>query len=474
MSLVRLWGALAVVLPVLGALIANLSSVDLAYQLRAGSQILDGQGIPRIDTWTYTAAGAPWIDQQWGAQAVLAAVYRVAGWSGLVVLRAGLIGVLAGLVFLCCRLRGLDIRRAAWLTLAAFVVSAAALALRPQLFGMVLLAATLALLAARRRWPRVLWLIPVIVVVWANLHGSFFLGPLVVGLAWLEDRRDRVPGSRWTLAVAALSAAAAFINPFGMDVWRYALGLSTNPQVRERITEWQPTTLRTVPGILFYASALAVAAIVARRRASVGWPALVWLAAFFVVGIFAIRGVAWWPLGAIYAIAPLVGRMDPSRRSLPGPAAMRLNAAILAALAVAGVALLPVWRPVDSGLGAPAGVVGDAPSGVTAALRKIARPDDRLFNPQPWGSWFEFALPDVPVAIDSRIELFSTAVWDEYDAVRGGTPGWEQILDGRGVTIVVVRSDDTEFAQRVRGAGWRTAFEDESGIVFVEATRNST
>src|SRR5262245_45961924 len=166
MSFARLWAALAVLLPALAALIADLSSVDLAYQLRAGGEILDGLGIPRSDTWTFTAFGQPWLDQQWGAQVILAAVYRLAGWTGLVVLRSVLVGAVFGLVFLFCRRRGADTRRAAWLALAAFVVSAVALGLRPQLFGMVLLALVLVLLAQRRERPRVIWAIPVLVVVW--------------------------------------------------------------------------------------------------------------------------------------------------------------------------------------------------------------------------------------------------------------------------------------------------------------------
>jgi hypothetical protein len=51
-SFPRLWAVLAILLPILAALIANLSSVDLTYHLRAGAQNLDGGGIPRTDTWT--------------------------------------------------------------------------------------------------------------------------------------------------------------------------------------------------------------------------------------------------------------------------------------------------------------------------------------------------------------------------------------------------------------------------------------
>ena len=469
MTFPRLWAALAILLPILGALIANLSSVDLAYHLRAGGQILDGGGIPRTDTWTYTAAGLPWLDQQWGAQAILATTYRLAGWTGLVVLRAALVGLLFGLLFLACRLRGADLRRAAWLTLAAFFVSAVALALRPQLFGMVLLAGTLLVLAGRHRWPRLLWLLPVIVAVWANLHGSFFLGPVVVGLAWLEDAHDRVPAARRTLAIAVLAALAAYANPFGVEVWSYAVGLSTNSEVTARITEWQPTSLRAIPGILFFGSALAVAALVARQARAVRWATLAWLCVFFVIGVYAIRGVAWWPLGAAYAVAGLVAKV-PSEASAAVRTyrgTTRTNAAIVAALIVAGILLLPVWRPIDPGLRAPVGVVGNAPPGVTAALRDLARPSDRLFNPQTWGSWFEFALPDLPLAIDSRIEVFPPQVWEDYAAVTGGSVGWESILDRWGVTIVVVPTDDEALIERLRAAGWQVSFEDEDGIVFV-------
>ena len=194
-------------------------------------------------------------------------------------------------------------RRAAWLTLAAFIVSAVALGLRPQLIGMALFAVVLLLVTDRRAHPGRLWAVPVIVLVWANVHGSFFLGPLVLGLAWLEDVHDRVPRPHRLLLIAVVSAAAACVTPFGPAVWAYAFGLSTNSEVTARITEWQPTSLRSIPGILFFGSALAVVALIARRGRTTPWPTLAWLAVFFLIGAYAIRGVAWWPLGAVAAIA---------------------------------------------------------------------------------------------------------------------------------------------------------------------------
>ncbi len=476
MTLTRLWAVLAVALPVLAALIANLSAVDLAYQLRAGEQILSGGGIPTVDTWTFTASGEPWLDQQWGAQVVLAAIYELGGWTGLVILRAACIGVIFGLLFLVARRRGLDTRRAAWLTLGAFVVAAVALGLRPQLFGMVLFALALVLVTGRRSNPRGLWLVPALVAVWANVHGSFFLGPLVVALAWLEDLHDRDPAVRRTLVVALASGVAACLTPSGPAVWAYAVGLSVDPLITQRITEWQPTSLRDVPGMLFFGSALLVAIVLARRGRPTPWPTLAWLGVFFAIGTYAIRGVAWWPIAAVAAIAGILARpgeaTEPRPERYDPPLIRRLNLAVVAALIVVGIALLPAWRPLDPGLAAPAGVVGHAPSGITAALRDLARPDDRLFNPQPWGSWFEFALPGLPVAIDSRIEVFPVEVWAAYTRVVDGEDGWEEQLDEWQVTIVVAALPrGAPLADRLAAAGWREVHRDADGIVLTDPDR---
>ena len=473
MSLPRLWAFLAVALPTLGALLASLQSVDLAYQLRAGAEILDTHAIPSADAWTFTASGLPWTDQQWGAQAILAAVYRVGGWTGLVVFRAALVAAIFGCLFEIGRRRGIGLRRAAWLSLAAFVVSVAALALRPQLLGMALFAAVLLLVADRRAHPNRLWLVPVIVLLWANIHGSFFLGPLALGLAWLEDLHDGAGRPNRTLAVAVASVAAACVTPFGPAVWAYAVGLSMNPEVTRRISEWQPTSLRDVPGILFFASGLAIVVLIARRGRPTPWPTLAWLAVFFVIGAYAARGIAWWPLGAVAAIAGVLvtgPSHEPARIEAAGGA--RLNAIVAAALVLAGAILLPVWRPQDPGLEAPQGVVASAPSGVTAALRGLVRPGDRIYNPQPWGSWFEFALPDAQVAIDSRIEFFPAAVWDDYERVAAGADGWQAQLERWGATVAVVESGDAAFSARLTAAGWRTAYSDGDGVVLLAPNRS--
>ena len=73
---------LALALPAFLTLISRLHTVDLAYHLRLGQLIRATGAIPSRDTFTFTAYGKAWVDQQWLAQVVLDVTYRIGGFAG--------------------------------------------------------------------------------------------------------------------------------------------------------------------------------------------------------------------------------------------------------------------------------------------------------------------------------------------------------------------------------------------------------
>lgn len=474
MTMSRLWAFLAVGLPVLATMIGSLATTDLTYHLRAGNEFLDTGRITMVDTWSFTALGTSWVNQQWGAQILFAAIFRVGGWTGLLLFRALLAAVTFACIYATCRGRGVNVRVSAFLTLAAFSVVAIALGLRPQAIGMAFFAVLLYLVSDRRTHPERLWVIPVLTLAWANIHGSFFFGPLVLGMAWLEDLHDQVARPHRTLLIGIVSAIAACVTPFGPLVWVYAAGLSTNPEVTERIAEWVPTSIRSEPGLLFFGSVIAVVVLIARRGQKVPWPTLAWLGVFFLIGAYAARGIAWWPLAAVAAVAGLIG--DPARDAeKPEPATApifrRLNLVIVGAFVLAGIAFLPNWRAYDPRLDAPFEFLTWAPPGITAELRELAVPGDRVFNPQEWGAWFEYEIPGILVAMDSRIELYPPSVWDDYDGVIAGSEGWQDRIESWGVTIAVTAKRDQEMADRLEAIGWCSVYSDKDGSILVAPGR---
>jgi hypothetical protein len=514
LSIAQLWTFLGVALPTLAALLVPMPSVDLAYQLRAGAGILAGQGIPATDTWTFTIVGAPWLDQQWGAQVLLAAVYQAAGWTGLALLRGVLVGATFWLVMATLRSMGCAARPAALLALGGFVVAAPALALRPQLFAIVLFAAALAILADRARHPRRLWLLPLIAVAWANLHGSFPLIVVVLGLGWADEigrvlaaraaiRPGHGPG-RATVAIggstgialfAAISALATLVNPFGIDAWRYVVSLAADPTVTSAVSEWRPPSPIDPAGAVFYVSlliglAVAVLRIHADRNRirSATFAPIATLLVFGVLGVVTARGLAWWALVLPISASALahdgsLTRFLPRKLGLlrtllsgPSPAAAarinrpsQLNTLVALLLILVGIGLLPVWRPIGPS-GVPIGTLSFAPQGIAAKLDAYANARlpvglVRVWVPQTWGSWIEYAAPDALVSVDSRIELYPPQLWTAIGTVAKGGLRSATTLDDYHADVVVVPT-----GQMFSGSSaWVMIYQDADGSIWANA-----
>ena len=455
----RIWIALAVGLPPLIALLVPMATVDLAYQVRAGAEIWATGALPATDSWTFTIAGTPWADQQWLAQVLLSAVHRLGGWELLAVLRAGLIAAVAALLVLTALRRGAGERTSAVLALLAFMLASPSLALRPQLFGILAFAALLAVVAGRVHHPRVFLAAPLIVAVWANVHGSFVLAPLLLGWVWLDDVVRRRP-SRRALVVLVAGCLATLVTPLGPGVWVYAAGIGANPVIAQTVSEWQRTTPFTVPGALFYLSLAASLVIVWRGRSRLAWPDTLWLAGMAVLAVWAVRGLAWWPAGAVPVLAAALAQ--PSRESTPGPHTVRVGPRRLLAgvLLVAIVAALPWWRPGDVLTGRQ-GLLSYAPSGLALALRDRAVPGARVFVPQPWGSWFEWAVPQARYFADARFELFPPAVWADLAVIGSGGEAADAALRRYDVEFVVWPA-----SWPAPGADWEQIYRDEDGAVL--------
>jgi hypothetical protein len=479
-----LWAAVAILLPALLVSVASISAIDLAYGIRAGALVLDGAGVPRTDTFTFTAAGLPWVDQQWLGQAVLAAVYRAGGWPALAAAWAVVVASIQVLLWTAARAMGAGPPAAATGILLGFVVAAQGIGLRAQVLGLLCLAALLAVVARRHRHPRALWLAVPILAAWANLHGSFPIGLALLALTAAEDaaahRRVRVP-----VAVAAVAGAATLLNPFGVDAWRYVATIGADPTIARFVVEWQHTSPLDPAGAAFYASVVAVAVLAAvsarRGRRPTAWT-LAWLGGLALLGAWAVRAIAWWGTGAAPLAAAMLtavaasrtGRTDIERRPTPAGEGSRGTSPAPVALAASAVLLLvvvaiqPAWHPAPDGGGIGARL-RDAPAGVTGAVRDAAadHPDIRVFNAQRWGSWLELMVPGAALFADSRIELIPGEAWSDYVAVSEAAAGWQDILDTWQVDLVVASGEDQPaLVTAVRGdPGWRVVYDGSDGIV---------
>jgi len=230
---------------------------DFWYHLRVGEDILATGAVPRVDVYSGIAQGQPFVEQGWLAAVVMALIGRhFRAWAFT------LLGDLAGLATAVLLYLAVPrpLRRAPWtlpLLALCFYLTAFAVAVRPVVFAMPILAAFVYCLERWRRTRRARDLVPLVPLelLWANLHGSFLFGPLLLwGLAGccaalaLVPRLQAVPDEAaygWRdvrqLALVALGCSVALlVTPYGPASVRVALGTwGASDFVRQSMSEWQ-------------------------------------------------------------------------------------------------------------------------------------------------------------------------------------------------------------------------------------------
>jgi hypothetical protein len=468
LSLSRVWMILGITLPALVLLVIRMPTPDIAYIIRVGDRMLRTHALVRTDILSFTAHGKPWVNQQWGAEVLFAAVYRLGGWPLISLARCLSAGLAFSLVLQACRARGATMRQASWLTLAFSPVALGGLQARPQMFGMVLFATVVWITATRDDHPSRLAAVPLVTLVWANLHGTFFLAPLVTGLAALDDFRRRSPLAKRTMAITALSILATVVNPFGLRVWDYVFGVSSNTVITRVIVEWQPPTIHDLIGAIFFASILGAAVIAVRSERRLSWTSLLTMAIFIVIGLYAVRGIFWWGLIA----PPLLADVLRPSRDANAPHGDRLANVLLVALIGGLVILLLPWWRLAGGASAQEALLVRTPSPALAReLQRVVRPGEGYFDPLPWASWLELTVPTRPVFVDSRIELYPTAVWRDYFDVTQAREGWERVLQRWHIRVVVAeREEQRELIPRLlHDPHWSVAYSDAGGMIFVRS-----
>jgi hypothetical protein len=439
-------------------------AIDLAYHVRAGELSIRTGDVLLIDPFTFTSGGRPWLNQQWAAQLVFASAHRLLGWAGVAITYAGAMASGFGLLYRSCRAKATP-RTAAVLALLGFMVASGSLAARPQALAVPLFTGTWLLLARRDRW---MWGVPVLAMIWANVHGSFVLAPGLVALALCDDLLER-KDPRPTLLLLLATAGATFVTPFGGSVWTYALDLVGNETIRSSVAEWRPPSPLSLSGGPFWASGVAVAIVGVSKRREIRLIDAARLFVFFALGVPALRGTLWWALAAPPIVAGWFEAPDPVDPARSGES-RRVPTLIATAIVLIALALtLSLRAGTDPVTGGPARLAADAPEHLVIATREVLPPGSRLFVFQPFASWFEYSLPEDPVMVDSRIELFPSTVWRDYSLATRADRGWERLLDRYGIQGVVLPPGEPLGVALGRTSGWTLGAQIPSGSIFVRS-----
>jgi hypothetical protein len=458
--------------------LSTIAPNDFWWHVRTGQLILQNRTIPVIDLFSYTQTGAPWVNQAWLMQVVLA---QLMGWGGaplVIFVHALTISAGYALILYTCAPR-YGVRISVWATALGAFVGIQSWAVRPQLFSFLAFGLLVTLIELHRQGRRrLLWWTTPLFALWVNAHGVFVFGLALLALYIVGTLWDALWAKEWQLrrgeliefcAQGLLALAALALNPQGpLGIAEYVLGFFQSKATVQYNQEFAPLMIRSTNGLAFTLAILLL--VVARLHSATRLTSAqtLTLLAFAAMTLFSQRSSAWFGMATIPIVATLLQGWW--RMPSPLPAGKPLvTTTIFALLFLFALLLLPWWRPqIPTLMAARPWLALTTPVAATTFLCDTFTPGTRGYQAIAFASYQEAACPDLPIFLDTRFELYSTELWDEYIAMQIGRYNWATIADLYGMEYIFAHiTDQRHLVAAARDHPmWKEIYRDDRAVIF--------
>jgi hypothetical protein len=460
---------IVLVMVLIGGRTGLLNDPGTFWHLRLGREIARTAAVPRFDSLTYTRENAPWVDQSWAFDLTLAAIVDRWGWSGAIVAASLGLALIYGALARTLVRAGISPLSAVAVSVLAAGIGSIHFLIRPHLFTFAFVLWTLRACQKQHEYGgRALWTIPPLMVVWANVHGGFLAGPLIVltagfghaiAGAWDERRKgELVP----YVAVFVEPRLAPLANPYGVGLYRHVGHLLVGSGVTEIIAEYQPipfgkSEFRIAESVVLALIALPTFSTTRMSRYDL-LHTLVWLH-------LALSSVRQTPLFALAAAPGLARLLDGMLSKSPERVLWSPAWSPWPALAGLALGLLVALRVPFGGPDA-----AKWPLGAVSALNREPV-GARLFHEQDWGGMIEAECqPARHAYLDDRFELFGKEAVLDYLAALEGGPQWDELSDRERFDLVWVRPDRGLARRLAADLRWHVVYRDPVSVLFRRKT----
>ncbi len=455
----QLW--LVVILAGFGFYVALVPLVpnDFWWHLKAGEIIVTTGRIPTTNLFAWTLPRAqPYVYGAWLAEALFYGLYRLGGLALPMVARTVLVVTAFTLVALEARRRSASWRIAALVLIPLCLMTLNNLLVRTQNWAWLPFVGFLLILTRYREGrlaPRWLLLLPLLLTFWVNVHGSWILGPVLLGLTFFGEgvryglrRPDALPRSRLLalLGTGVLCALALLVNPQGIGIVGYVYKMMTDAPSQTLVVEWQSPAPTGIANSAFYATVLLGFGALLYSRYRPPLTEALTLAAFLWLAWSGQRYVIWFGMVAVPVLAQALAEGWPRLRRGEGGRPQWINTLLALMLFLPVLAAQPWWverLPLPDSYWAlvwrgrePGPLIGvETPLAAADYLR--AHPGGCLFNEMGYGSYLIWAVPEQGVFIDPRVELYPLEQWQDYIRISQGVR-YQALLDKYGVTRILL------------------------------------
>ncbi len=451
----------------------SVADPDLWWHIKNAQYIVAHHQFPRMDMYSYTVRGTPWVDHEWLPEIFFYLAFKLAGLVGLYVFYWLMVeGVLLGMMYLAYK-ASQNIKGAFVASVLGAVLAVVNFGPRSILFGWsYLIILLLILLRYRREGRGPLWVIPLLFCLWINSHGSWLIGLTVFGIiiasGMVSGTWGNIEAVRWPpgqlrklLVAFGASVATLFVNPYGYRLVSYPFDFAFKQKlVVEHIDEWSSVNFHEPRGkvVMIFLFAVLLSALLHRRRWRLEEVALTLLGIY--AGLTYVRLLF---LAAILITPVLARRLDFLPAYDPEIDRPMLNAAIIACLITIMITRLPSQAVLENDL------ARKEPIGGLAFLGMHAQ-GARVFNEYMWGSYMMLHTPSIAAFIDTRTDIFvHKGILQDYLDVTGLHNSLE-VLDKHNVRYVLYPAQEPLSYFLKNTLRWKVVYQDSVSVVFEKAS----
>jgi len=449
---------------------------DFPRHLAMGRYVLQHGLPPGADVFSYTNAGKPFAPHEWLAGIIFYITYSVFGLNGIVILAAMLLAATFTIVYTFgVSHTGLRLP-VFFLTIFGALVSSLHWIVRPHLFTMLFLAVWLVLIEKLHRGDNVkLWLFPLLMLFWANLHGEFIagflaLGAYLAGWGWdfLFHNEETTPNQGYRLAiVSGLSFLATLVNPVGLRVWTTVIGYINNSYLISHTNETIPPDFLQSKFLVLLAFLILSIFLLAIKKEKISPSQAFLLAGFSAMALLSARNVHLYGVAAPFVLAatlkgsieiPLVkrfeilfARMESQLKGIAWPVAVILLFGIWLTISPQGKLnrFDPAFYPVDA-----------------VNWLKANPQQGEMFNHFDWGGYLIFNLwPNKRVFIDSQTDVYGEDFTRKYEQVITLKSGWQKVLDEYDARWAII-PPSWPLGNALKESGWREIYQDNTAVIY--------
>ena len=445
----------------------SMADPDIWWHLRNAEIQLTSHAFLSRDLYSFTAHGSAWMNHEWLAEIPFYLGWRLMGEQGVfLVTVAAIETVLLGVFYLSYK-KSKSAAAAMSVSILAAFVSTVSFGPRTLLFGWICLVLELLILDELQANLRLVWELPLLFLLWVNLHGSWIIGIVVLLLfvvsTLISMKAGLIESEAWPweherplIASACLSLGALFINPYGWRLVTYPFDLAFRQKLNiGTVEEWKTLDFHSPRGKVFLASIGLLFAL--QLLKGLQWR--LYELGIVALGVYAsVTYSRFLFLGAILVMPVLARYLFTSVIPRTSHYAGWIGVTVLLGILPSLYQHFPAEQTMTDG-------DKKYPFNAIVFLHRLP-PHTRVFNEFAWGGYLEWNLRDLRVFIDSRIDLFeyNGTFRDYLDVIQ--IRNSLAILDRQKIQYVLFEHDTPLAYLLEHSTEWKVAYQDDSAEVL--------